>query len=170
MRNHRWTQSREQGGSHGVSSRGYNHFDKGCMQASALAPGGMGRFLEESSYCRQPDSGNPTVRDERGACGNVSYGGIRNPPHNRKDASRKLFTYGCARRISTRRPESDTKPRELGILGKCRSLTGRRRPSGEHDTDECGTDTPGSQTASSCPTTVDNPRRATNQELLGHQP
>ena len=22
----------------------------------------------------QPDSGNPTVRDERGACGNVSYG------------------------------------------------------------------------------------------------
>ena len=23
---------------------------------------------------RQPDSGNPTVRDERGACGNVGYG------------------------------------------------------------------------------------------------
>ena len=23
---------------------------------------------------RQPDSGKPTVRDERGACGNVSYG------------------------------------------------------------------------------------------------
>ena len=23
---------------------------------------------------RQPDSGNPTVRDERGACGNVDYG------------------------------------------------------------------------------------------------
>jgi hypothetical protein len=34
----------------------------------------MGRFFEESSYCRQPDSGNPTVRDERGACGNVNYG------------------------------------------------------------------------------------------------
>ena len=30
---------------------------------------------------RQPDSGNPTVRDERGACGNVDYGGTRNPLH-----------------------------------------------------------------------------------------
>jgi hypothetical protein len=30
---------------------------------------------------RQPDSGNPTVRDERGACGNVGYGGTRNPLH-----------------------------------------------------------------------------------------
>ena len=30
---------------------------------------------------RQPDSGNPTVRDERGACGNVGYGGTRNPQH-----------------------------------------------------------------------------------------
>src|SRR5262245_43566194 len=32
----------------------------------------------------QPDSGNPTVRDERGAYGNVSYGGIRNPLHKLK--------------------------------------------------------------------------------------
>src|SRR5262249_47840725 len=32
----------------------------------------------------QPDSGNPTVRDERGAYGNVSYGGIRNPLHTLK--------------------------------------------------------------------------------------
>jgi len=39
-----------------------------------------------------PDSGNPTVRDERGACGNVSYGGTRNPLHNRKGAGRKLST------------------------------------------------------------------------------
>ena len=30
---------------------------------------------------RQPDSGNPTVRDERGACGNVGDGGTRNPLH-----------------------------------------------------------------------------------------
>jgi len=29
----------------------------------------------------QPDLGNPTVRDERGAYGNVSYGGTRNPLH-----------------------------------------------------------------------------------------
>ena len=32
----------------------------------------------------QPDSGNPTVRDERGAYGNVSDGGIRNPLHKLK--------------------------------------------------------------------------------------
>jgi hypothetical protein len=25
---------------------------------------------------RKPDSGNPTVRDEKGACGNVSYSGL----------------------------------------------------------------------------------------------
>ena len=29
--------------------------------------------------CCQPDSGKPTVRDERGAHGDVDYGGIRNP-------------------------------------------------------------------------------------------
>ncbi len=28
----------------------------------------------------EPDSGNPTVRDRREACGNVDHGGIRNPP------------------------------------------------------------------------------------------
>jgi len=27
---------------------------------------------------------NPTVRDERGACGNVGYGGTRNPLHKPK--------------------------------------------------------------------------------------
>src|SRR5262249_9975728 len=32
----------------------------------------------------QPDSGNPTVRDERGAYGNASYGGTRNPLHTPK--------------------------------------------------------------------------------------
>jgi hypothetical protein len=31
------------------------------------------------SCCCQPDSGKPTVRDERGAHGDVNYGGIRNP-------------------------------------------------------------------------------------------
>src|SRR5215468_917124 len=33
----------------------------------------------------QPDSGKPTVRDERGACGNVSYGGTRHPPRRSKE-------------------------------------------------------------------------------------
>ncbi len=32
----------------------------------------------------QPDSGKPTVRDERGAYGNVSDGGTRNPLHTPK--------------------------------------------------------------------------------------
>jgi hypothetical protein len=32
----------------------------------------------------QPGSGNPTVRDERGAYGNVSYGRTRNPLHTPK--------------------------------------------------------------------------------------
>ena len=43
-----------------------------------------------TGYCCQPDSGQPTVRDERGAYGNVRYGGTRNPLHNRKGADRKL--------------------------------------------------------------------------------
>ena len=38
----------------------------------------------EKCHCCQPASGNPTVRDERGACGNVSHGGIRNPLHKPK--------------------------------------------------------------------------------------
>ncbi len=32
----------------------------------------------------EPDSGNPTVRDRRGAPGNVAHGGNVNPPRNRK--------------------------------------------------------------------------------------
>jgi hypothetical protein len=50
----------------------------------------------------EPDWGNPTVRDRRGACGNVNQGGTRNPRHNRKGACRKLSAYRCARRTSTR--------------------------------------------------------------------
>jgi hypothetical protein len=35
----------------------------------------------EKCHCCQPESGNPTFRDDRGACGNVGHGGIRNPLH-----------------------------------------------------------------------------------------
>ena len=59
------------------------------------------RSFGDSRRC-QPDSGKPTVRDERGARGNASYGGIRNPRRNRKGAGRSLSTYGCARPGSTR--------------------------------------------------------------------
>jgi len=33
----------------------------------------------------EPDWGNPTVRDRRGACGNVDQGGIRIPPRISKE-------------------------------------------------------------------------------------
>ena len=33
----------------------------------------------------EPDWGNPTVRDRRGACGNVDHGGTRNPPRTSKE-------------------------------------------------------------------------------------
>jgi len=50
----------------------------------------------------EPDSGKPTVRDRRGACGNVDYG-------SRTEAcweTSRLATepYGCARRISIPTP------------------------------------------------------------------
>ena len=32
-----------------------------------------------------PDSGKPTVREERGACGNVGDGGMRHPPRLSKE-------------------------------------------------------------------------------------
>ena len=33
----------------------------------------------------EPDWGKPTVRDRRGACGNVNYGGTRHPPRVSKE-------------------------------------------------------------------------------------
>src|SRR6266700_5016578 len=33
----------------------------------------------------EPDWGNPTVRDRRGACGNVDHGGIKHPPRVSKE-------------------------------------------------------------------------------------
>ena len=50
-----------------MSSWGYNRTVVGRMQTSALTSGRTGRFLGESSCRRQPDSGNPTVRDEKRA-------------------------------------------------------------------------------------------------------
>ena len=57
----------------------------------------------------QPDSGNPTVRDERGAYGNVSYGGTRNPLHTPKGCRtetlclrlRAPYFYPTARRAAS---------------------------------------------------------------------
>src|SRR5712691_10835543 len=69
----------------------------------------------------EPDSGKPTVRDRRGACGIVDHGGTRNPWHNRKGAGRKLSTYRCARRISI--PTSARDVLWEPAVGDC-----RRRP------------------------------------------
>jgi hypothetical protein len=43
----------------------------------------MGRQREDKPGSA-PDSGNPTVRERRGAWGNVAYGGTRNPPYRPK--------------------------------------------------------------------------------------
>ena len=42
-----------------------------------LLPTGLGSLFKANAA-------NPTVRDERGACGNVSHGGTRNPLHKPK--------------------------------------------------------------------------------------
>ncbi len=51
----------------------------GAYAGERLNLGNMWEGPPGKCLCCQPDSGKPTVRDERGACGNVSYGGIRNP-------------------------------------------------------------------------------------------
>ena len=48
----------------------------------------------------KPDSVNLTVRDYRGALGNVRHGGNVNPPRNRKSGSGNPLTYSVARPIS----------------------------------------------------------------------
>lgn len=50
----------------------------------------LGRLMPEIDPRSEPDSGKPTVRDRRGAYGNVGYDGARNPSHNRKSVNRKL--------------------------------------------------------------------------------
>ena len=54
--------------------------------------------------CLKPYWGKPDVRNFRGGGGNVSYGRIRIPLHNRKGEDRSLPTYGRARLHSTRPP------------------------------------------------------------------
>jgi hypothetical protein len=54
-----------------------------------------------------PAWGNPTVRDRRGACGNVDHGGTRHPPRVSKE--RELVTLHlplCAPQIYPDLPEA----------------------------------------------------------------
>ena len=53
-----------------------------CEAALELHPVREGDHGEPRS---EPDWGNPTVRDRRGACGNVDHGGTRPPPRTSKE-------------------------------------------------------------------------------------
>jgi hypothetical protein len=76
---------------HGLDSEPGSHGNlTGCRAGGiTMRPRGVCRRVLEpraawegplgKSRCCQPDSGKPTVRDERGAHGDVDYGGIRNP-------------------------------------------------------------------------------------------
>jgi len=57
-----------------------------CEPALKLQPSWEGRYPENGVQSRgsEPDSGNPTVRDRREACGNMGHGGTVNPLCNRK--------------------------------------------------------------------------------------
>ena len=104
-----WTQSQGCGDNlNGRRAGGITSHPRGVYER-AFNPRDVWEGPPGRGYCCQPDSGNPTVRDERGACGNVNYGGTRDPLHNRKGAGRKLSTYRCARRTSTRQPPSSSR-------------------------------------------------------------
>src|SRR6266516_4875936 len=78
-----------------------------------------------------PDWGNPTVRDRRGACGNVDHGGIRHPPRVSKE--RVLETL----RLKLCAPQFYP-DRQRAALQKTRCVSapkpGRRRLIGEETT------------------------------------
>jgi hypothetical protein len=97
-----WTQSQAHGGNlTGRRAKGITTPSRGVYERAFEPRAVWEGPLGTSDGC-PPDAGNPTARDERGACGNVNHGGMRNPLHNRKGAGRKLSTYRGARRISTR--------------------------------------------------------------------
>ena len=66
----------------------------------------------------EPDSGHPTVRDRRGALGDVTHGEPRNPTRKSKERLWSLLAYRCAR------PGSIPTTRTSGSVGDW----GRQRP------------------------------------------
>jgi hypothetical protein len=58
---------------------------RGVCRRVLKLPSALGRLSGEISYCRQPDSGNPTVRDERGAEQKRELWRTGNPPHISKE-------------------------------------------------------------------------------------
>ena len=65
----------------------------------------------------EPDSGQPTVRDRRGASGDVAHGGTRTPPRNRKGESGNAPPTGARAWDLSRHPHA-----------RIRGGTGRQRP------------------------------------------
>ncbi len=69
-----WTQSQRHGDtSTGRRAGGITQLPRGGY-GRAFKPRDGGEDPPGTGCCCQPDSGKPTVRDERGAYGNVSYG------------------------------------------------------------------------------------------------
>jgi hypothetical protein len=64
----------------------------------------------------EPDWGNPTVRDRRGACGNVDHGGTRHPPRVSKE--RVLETLRLKLRAPQFYPDLLQIRRVLFLLGR----------------------------------------------------
>ena len=91
----------------------------------------------------QPDSGKPTVRDERGACGNVGYGRTRNPLHIPKGCMSETLclrlcapyfyptTRPCARRGNSGTGESRLSPCTSKVGGT--DLSNRETPGDEEE-------------------------------------
>ena len=58
------------------------HLSFGCIRKAVWGNAMVANRIREIRPCGM----------KWGAYGNMSYGGIRNPPHNRKGAGRKLYT------------------------------------------------------------------------------
>jgi hypothetical protein len=95
---------------------------KGCMRASALASARTGRPSLRKMRAgprSEPDSGNPTVRDRRGALGNVVHGGTVNLFGNRKGRVRNPPPTGTRAQLLSRHPHARLERRiqETGPIG-----------------------------------------------------
>ena len=76
----------------------------------------------------EPDSGNPTVRDRRGALRNVTHGGIRNPLRNRKSGTGHSSPKDARAQFLSRHPHAAFEVAGAGngvTVGSTRARTGK---------------------------------------------
>jgi len=79
----------------------------------------------------EPDWGKPTVRDRRGACGNVDQGGIRHPPRVSKErVLETLHLQLCAPQIY---PDRNASPGQINHKGKNYDSPASHHHRYEHD-------------------------------------